>query len=370
MTINFDIFSIVTLALIFQGVFASIVLLVKRENKAANRFLSALSFILSLWLCDTFFRVSGIYGQNPTFYFLPIYFSFGFGPLVYFYTLYLTGRNKRLKPLAYFHFLPVLLQGFFYLYLRFRDYSYRRDFWIEVHEPFTYDLELALSFVSLSVYLFYSRRLIIAYKKRIENSFSSTHKIALKWLDRLHIVLFAVSFFWLLETISRTAWGEYAITPFSSITMGVIIVLIAVGALLQSDLTGIKEEAEPKDSDNDFEVQLAQEDQEKLSQIEETMADQQLYLRSELSLKEFAKFVKLPPRETSRLINQGLQLSFIDFVNQYRIDHFKTMAADASNQHLSLLGLAMESGFNSKSTFNRVFKKREGISPSAFINRS
>ena len=370
MSIDLNIFSLLILALIFQGIFASIILLIKNENKAANRFLAALSFIISLWLCDTFFRVSEIYQQLPDLYFLPIYFSFGFGPLIYFYTRFLTQKDGHLSRFDYIHFVPMLLQGLFYAFLQLRSYAYRRDFWIEIHEPVTYDLELALSFISLSIYLIFSRRLIVSYKKRIENSFSSTHKIALKWLDRLHLILFAVSFFWFLETISRTVWGAYTVTPLSSITMGVIIVLIAVGALLQSDLTGIKEEVETEPIDDKSPIALTTNDREKLRRIEDMMAAKKPYLQSELTLNEFAQQLNLPARETSRLINQGLDLSFIDFVNQHRIAHFKSMAVDTANQHLSLLGMAFESGFNSKSTFNRVFKKMEGESPSDFVNRS
>ncbi|MEO1714227.1 MAG: helix-turn-helix domain-containing protein, partial [Bacteroidota bacterium] len=71
-------------------------------------------------------------------------------------------------------------------------------------------------------------------------------------------------------------------------------------------------------------------------------------------------------REVSQAINQGLDCSFIDFVNQYRVQAFKERVEKGEASHLSLLGLALESGFNSKSTFNRVFKKLEGISPSEY----
>ncbi len=152
--------------------------------------------------------------------------------------------------------------------------------------------------------------------------------------------------------------------------MGVIIVLIAVGALLQSDLTEVNEEVIPSDEGDETDVELTSDDEKKLKGITEVMTQKKSYLQPELTLKEFAKLVDLPSRETSQLINQGLKLSFIDFVNQYRIEHFKTIAADSENSHLSLLGMAFESGFNSKSTFNRVFKKAEGMSPSAYVNGS
>jgi uncharacterized membrane protein len=84
MEIAFNTPTILLFSLIAQGVFTSVLLAFKRENRFANRFLALLVLLLSLWLMDAFFGVSGIYGQNPNFYFLPIYGSLGFGPLISF----------------------------------------------------------------------------------------------------------------------------------------------------------------------------------------------------------------------------------------------------------------------------------------------
>ncbi|MEM6297436.1 MAG: hypothetical protein AAF740_01980, partial [Bacteroidota bacterium] len=77
-----------------------------------------------------------------------------------------------------------------YVYLQFQSYNFRRDFWINIHQPYTYDIELALSFLSLAAYLYFSRQHIRKYKARIENNYSSVQEIALRWLNQLHRVLF------------------------------------------------------------------------------------------------------------------------------------------------------------------------------------
>ena len=344
MRIDFNLASVTVFFLIAIGIFVSILLLIKRENKTANKYLSVLSFLLSLWLLDTFFRVADIYGQNPNLYFVPIFYSFGFGPLIYFYTLHITQTRSVHLLEKIIHFTPAFLQGLFYLYLQLRSYDFRFNFWFEIHKPYTYDLELALSFLSLSVYLYVSRKHIEKYKSRIENYYSSIHKIALRWLNQLHWVLFAVSIFLLLETIARVVWNFYPSTPLSSITMGIIIILIAIGALMQSSLDTVDLAFEDTDQSevitlNDTELHL-------LEGIKHKMIDEQLYLQPELTLKEFAQHVQLPARETSRLINKGLNLSFIDFVNHYRVSHFKFILTQTNSQHLSFLGVALESGFN------------------------
>ncbi|NRB61876.1 MAG: AraC family transcriptional regulator [Saprospiraceae bacterium] len=369
MSITFNLLSASVFFLIANGLFVSFLLILKKDNKKANQYLSLLALLLSLWLCDTFFRVSGIYAQKPSLYFLPIYFSFAFGPLLYFYTISLTHTKQPKITRVFIHFIPAILQGIGYVFLQWRSYNFRRDFWLNIHQPYTYDLELALSCLSLVGYLYFSWQHIIRYRSRIENNYSSIRQIALRWLNQLHWVLFLVSLFWFLETIARVVWGFYPATPLSSIIMGVILILIAVGALLQSDLTAINQATEVVEALPDKKA-LTEYELQQLQGIKSVMRAGKLYLKAELTLKEFADYVQLPSRETSRLINQGLNQSFIDFVNDYRVKHFKYLVSHTDIEHLSLLGVALESGFKSKSTFNRVFKKREGQSPSEFVRRA
>ena len=371
MNITLSILSIAVLALISNGIFASIILIQKRENKIANRYLSVLTFFLSLWLSDTFFRVAGIYEQQPNFYFLPIYFSFGFGPLIYFYTLQLTKKEFHFSYRLFFHFIPVIFQFLFYCYLQIRGYSFRREFWLEIHRPYTYDVELALSFVLLLIYLVLSRNQIARYEKKIEKSFSDVDRITLKWLNKLHIALFVLSFFWLFETIARLTLNAYPVTPYSSLTIGFIILFIAIRGILQKDLSLITESltAESLDSESLQEIHEVI-DPSEVERIQRILIEKELFLIPDITLKDFSGHVELSSRETSRLINKGLNMTFIDFINQYRIERFKELANSEKIKHLSLLGLAYESGFNSKSTFYRVFKKMEGKNPSSYLKES
>lgn len=367
-SIDFNISSVLVFFLIANGVFVSVLLLIKRDNKKANQYLSLLSFLLTLWLLDTFFGVADIYGKNPNLYFLPIYYSFAFGPLLYCYTLQITHTKKLSLKEKFIHFIPAILQGSLYVFLQLSSYQFRLYFWLEIHRPYTYVIELAVSFLSLLTYIYFSRKHLLKYKFIIENNYSNLHKITLQWLRQLHWVLFLVSLFWFFETIARVVWNLYPSTPLSSIMMGVIIILIAVGGLLQSDLKMINNEFETIEQPQ----QIALNDTEllQLAIIKDKMVNEQLFLQPELTLKDFANYVQLSPRETSKLINQGLHQSFIDFVNHFRVLHFKLLVNQVDMKKMSLLGVALDCGFNSKATFNRVFKKMEGKSPSEFINES
>lgn len=95
------------------------------------------------------------------------------------------------------------------------------------------------------------------------------------------------------------------------------------------------------------------------------MAEQRPWLEPELNLTELAHRLALHPVLLSKVINTGCGQSFSDFVNTYRVQEARRKLADPAFAHYSLVGVALESGFNSKSTFNRVFKKLVGASPSA-----
>jgi AraC-like DNA-binding protein len=102
------------------------------------------------------------------------------------------------------------------------------------------------------------------------------------------------------------------------------------------------------------------------SKIEQLFIEQKLYLEPELSLSDLATKLKTNTSVLSAAINQNFGKNFNDFVNEYRVEEVKRLLKDPTYAHLSLLGVALECGFNSKSTFNRAFKKFTGQSPKEF----
>ncbi|MFN3195705.1 MAG: tetratricopeptide repeat protein [Chlorobiota bacterium] len=91
------------------------------------------------------------------------------------------------------------------------------------------------------------------------------------------------------------------------------------------------------------------------------------YLNPDLSLRHLAELIEIHPNQLSWLLNTQLDMNYNYFVNKYRLSHFIELATDKANSHISLMGLAFESGFNSKTVFNTFFKKETGMTPSAYL---
>lgn len=101
-------------------------------------------------------------------------------------------------------------------------------------------------------------------------------------------------------------------------------------------------------------------------QLELVMSKDKPYLDPNLTLRGLAKIMDTPPNHLSQLLNEGFDKNFAEYINLYRLETFKSKAADPAQQHLTILALAYDSGFNSKTVFNTFFKKMEGKTPKAF----
>jgi len=102
-------------------------------------------------------------------------------------------------------------------------------------------------------------------------------------------------------------------------------------------------------------------------QLLEYMATEKPYLDAGLSLRQLAQQLGLSANQLSLVINEGQGKNFNHFVNHYRVEEFKQLAIDPSRSHLTIVGLAFECGFNSKTVFNTYFKQHTGLTPSTFL---
>lgn len=112
---------------------------------------------------------------------------------------------------------------------------------------------------------------------------------------------------------------------------------------------------------SDAEINIA------LDIIEKGMKEEKWFLNPSLSLREFAENLNISSNKLSWLLNERMGQNFNEYINSFRLENFKQNAINPANSHLTLLAIAYESGFNSKTVFNVFFKKTEGMTPKAWL---
>lgn len=236
--------------------------------------------------------------------------------------------------------------------------------------------------IQLCIELFFFIRaliVIIQHQQNIKQEFSYQAKINLAWL-KLLIYLYVVILVASVAGYSLASSKILNIKVMDDLMMLVRLVLFFYmiyhgfkqKLIYASDLTNNSRKTEtpgkPKpEAFNSEEKQVSEsEHKETIMKLRKMMLDEKLYLEQELSLGETANKLGIHAHLLSKILNTQLQKNFFEFVNEYRVDEFKKLVSDPKNKHISLLGLAMDAGFNSKATFNRFFKNSMGLTPSEF----
>jgi AraC-like DNA-binding protein len=177
-------------------------------------------------------------------------------------------------------------------------------------------------------------------------------------------------------TIFGIAWIATVATPYLfevdfdshyyPIEIGLVFLIywIAMSGYHRTKLIYLKTSKTPANpvADMQYESQLAK--------LRHAMEVEKLYLDPELNLARLSEQTAIQPKTISSVLNQYQQTSFSDFVNDYRVQEVKRRMLDPANQHLTISGIALESGFNSQATFQRAFKHATGVSPREYMTTS
>ncbi|MDX1349662.1 MAG: helix-turn-helix transcriptional regulator [Putridiphycobacter sp.] len=225
-------------------------------------------------------------------------------------------------------------------------------------------------------YTFLSLRVLVNHKKLINDNFSSIEKINLQWLFRL---VLGLSFIWILVFFADDE------IIFSSVVLFVAFIgyygIKQVGVFTNQQVLELSPAFESKKiAEPSIAVpEVSKYEKSALSDIQlnafhgklvQLMNQKKLFLTPELTLTMVAEELEIHPNTLSQVINTAEQKNFFDYVNTLRIEEFKERIANPDNQKYTLLSLALECGFNSKTSFNRNFKNLTGKSPSEYLKES
>lgn len=217
------------------------------------------------------------------------------------------------------------------------------------------------------LYVTLSTLAIKKYQRQISNVFSNTEKINLNWA---YYLIIGISTIWIAVIIKNE------ILIFSLVVLFVILAAyfgISKVGILNSALLE-KQVDESLNSNNDVEYPKYQKNfageetiQYVYNKLNYLMNDQKLYMDPEINLNHIAKLLDVHPNVLSQTINSVENKNFYDYINRHRIEEFKRIVILPENKKFTILTLAFECGFNSKTSFNRNFKRYTGCSPREFL---
>lgn len=298
----------------------------------------------------------GFHESSPRLKFFPFGFYFFTVPLFYLYTKSLLERIKVREVI--YCLLPGLIEFLFMFTLFVLPPEISKGFHYSHYKVFLFVHGYFLSVFSLFFVVLTLLRLK-KYHKKYLNFFSNTQKVNLKWIRNTSYVLLIIYLFQLLAVCFPIKDKMSVIYFIDSILTVLFIYWASIFAVRQSHIPdeyeifdNYKISIEPKI--DDFETIVAK--------LNETKA----YLNSNLTIIELAEQVRLHPKKVSQTINQYSNKNFNHFINEFRINEAKKLLVDPNYKNLTIETIFKDSGFNSKSVFNTIFKEATGITPSAY----
>jgi len=226
------------------------------------------------------------------------------------------------------------------------------------------------------------------HRRRIRNSYSSTERVNLLWLLWLSAAAAAIWLLAIAVDVASTLPFPMSSHPDDLVSFAVVLLVYAIGymGLRQPEIFRYDGPAAPPPSASDPpSIALAAQadadapagryersglrDAEAVALKESLIAlmtREHPYRDPDLTLPDLAERLGTTPHKLSEVLNSELSQTFYDFVNSYRVDDVRRRLAKAESKQVNVLALAMDAGFASKSTFNQVFKKQTGQTPSAY----
>lgn len=338
-----------------QGFISAILLLLAKAGKLPHKLLAVLILVIALANLNVFL----LYQSLPPFWLLigdifPLLLFMPVGPLIFLYTRATIDHQYRPEKKDALLFLPVILDlvpyalGLFYHAGLIKEpYTFIDQYNIYVDIP---------RWISLTVYCALSVKMIRGNNsqgtKNAKQLILAFGVFQLIWLLFLGIYLIPV---YRDSLLNIAGWFPLYI-PLTA-----LIYWVGIKGFLS--LRTIYADRKRPTATSTVSAETAEN---VLSRLRELMETDKLYLDPSLNLAKLAAQANLPQKVISSVLNQHLNSSFNEFVNSYRVDAFKQKVSDPAMQVYSIKGLALECGFNSLATFQRVFKQVTGLSPSDF----
>lgn len=338
-----------------------------KVNAGANRYLAGLIFLVSLKLVPYVLGFSGFYQRYAWLNYAPFEIDAGFGPLLYLYVTALTqtGPPKR----QWVHLLPAAAEFVYYLAVWVQPLSVK-DRWHDQVQIYVDKVDYAYGVASLTVYLVLAFLKTTEYRRTVAETRTQGEPETVRFLRgvlKCVGVYVALRAAFGVASILRPDLG-FADFYLSYFWLSILIYVLGTG------VSRLKESVQPLDTMPTEEVEVAAKPSPSrdwvrvAEQIDQRTIELRPWTDPDLSLETFSEQVGYSSGYVSKALNLGKGMSFSDYINEYRIKQIQDCLRNPSD-HRDFIELAFECGFNSKASFNRIYKKLTGETPSETRNR-
>ena len=369
----------------FQSAFFAVLVLSKKKKSVADK-------ILAFWLSIFAIHFSFVYYSylsGPEFY-----IEFGYIPsgvliiyytLMYVYTKSLVNKENVFNKKLLLHIIPTTITYLSIFPIARLSYSEKVKFATQSEPNLYINLVFAAVILITSIYLIATLSLLKKHRITIGNIFSYKEDIRLNWLRILAFLL--VFLFIVISVLIASFYSTPAMLPEEHVKIDIYGQFSFVAFVCLLGYFGIKQQViyslpeivntkvsstgEKGEASSSYQKSgLNKEDSIKfLNELQQLMKEEEPYLNEKLTLRDVSERMNISTNHLSQVINENLKQNFFDFINWYRVDLMKQKMSDLSYKKYTLLALAYECGFNSKSSFNGVFKKFTGHTPSQYLSQ-
>lgn len=349
-----------------QGLLLTLALLtVKRGHRLANKLLAGLTLSIAIIVTGSVLITTNYFFVYPHLSRVHHPFVFLAGPFLFLYIRTITAENSRLKRRDLLHFVPFLFVLVYLLPYYFQSRDDKVKFLVaEFYQDSLgqwYYIRSSIFIVQFLVYLILVVAILVRYKKSkaIAAPDQQNVRFKVRFFATASIILWLGA---LLRLIIDPSATSNLLVP-----LGASIVVYAMGYLEMSKPEIASSLAsQPPAKKYEKSALTAEREERYRSRLLQHMKDEKPFRDGELTVQKLADQLSIPSYYLSQTINERMGQSFSDFINSYRVEEAKERLLDPSFEHLSILGIAVDVGFNSKSSFNAVFKKHTDMTPSEF----
>ncbi|MEM9051403.1 MAG: helix-turn-helix domain-containing protein [Bacteroidota bacterium] len=345
-----------------------------RQERLSDRLLAFLLFILALDIQDYTFGFAGINVLWNELNGFPRGVAFLLGPALYFFILSQTNSNFKLQRKHLLHLIPWFIPFAVELSIFLQGTYAVQEFQSSDFMHYYGYIDILARYTSFGIYFYWSIKLYKKYKAWSLNNQSNADAISFQWFRNVIYMLILGYFIKeAFNVMDRFMTWDFYQDWWWNLGLVAIIIYLSISGLVQvqpSHLDFSESEGEGLPQDDNFQEPTV--DQELMAlakKADGVMEESKLYLKPDLNIRELGRSLGASVNQVSAAINSYHQQNFNDYVNRYRVGEFKERLQSPTYRNFTLLALALECGFNSKSTFNRSFKKVEEISPREFADR-